>query len=753
MDRERAFSYTAPCYSGEPASCTYACPFRLDLRSFLKKAAKGRWGPAYKELRTAVLFPSVTAALCPAPCQDACQWKTVLGGNAIEVRLLEQACLDNTAKKEPPAYALPDKEGRIAVVGAGPAGLSGALLLAQKRFSVTVFEREAGWGGQLRAHPRFEEFDADFALGFSVAPARFLFGRDITSLDELTDFDAVLIATGKEGGHFELLEDWDIVLSSTKDPRIFLCGEVTGHALMEGMAQAATAARAMEAFLQTGSPAFAEDSWDASLCARYTPHPGQEIIPGVLAAGDAYTEEEAKAEAARCMQCDCEACMKACELLIQYKKKPPRIGSDAFLDGGGRNSVSKAAITRQTWSCNLCGRCGSQCHVGADLRGLFQYSRADRVAGGNYPPALHDYWLRDMAFHAGEAALAAPPEDGPRGYAFFPGCALGASKPAYVHASYAWLREKNNAGLLLNCCGAPAWWAGDGPGFEAHTADLRAAWEGMGGPTLVTACATCERMLEASLPDIPLLSLYELLVKNPPAGSVSPFGKAATERCALFDPCAASGRDAEREAVRALAEAAGVALTDYDSDGQCCGHGGHIQLANPRLYDEVTANRAADSPDPYVTWCANCREVFASKGKQSAHILDIVFGLEPGDVPHLEQRRENSLAVKKKLMETYLGETFEPEARPWDELSLEADTELLAKMERQLITLSDAKEAIWRARQAGEGFKNADGDVLVRLIRPNVTYWALYREASGGRALLDAYTHRMRIRERSEADG
>ena len=56
MKREEVFAFTAGCYSGEPASCTFACPFRLDLRSFLKKAGRGRWSAAAKELAMALPF-------------------------------------------------------------------------------------------------------------------------------------------------------------------------------------------------------------------------------------------------------------------------------------------------------------------------------------------------------------------------------------------------------------------------------------------------------------------------------------------------------------------------------------------------------------------------------------------------------------------------------------------------------------------------------------------------------------------------
>ena len=98
----------------------------------------------------------------------------------------------------------------------------------------------------------------------------------------------------------------------------------------------------------------------------------------------------------------------------------------------------------------------------------------------------------------------------------------------------------------------------------------------------------------------------------------------------MFDPCAARGDDEMQTAVRRLAARAGIALEELQERNRCCGHGGHIRVANPSLYEEITRNRAEASDKPYLVYCANCREVFASRGKECAHVLDVVFGLDAG---------------------------------------------------------------------------------------------------------------------------
>ena len=744
MTREEVFAYTAGCYSGEPASCTFACPFRVDLRSVLKKAGRGRWNAAAKELSAALPFPAVVHALCPRPCEGACQRRTVLGEEPVAIGLIEAVCLRAGVKKERAAYTLPPLPQRAAVVGAGPAGLACALALGRKRYAVTVFERAEGWGGSLRAHPQFAAFDADFTQRFSSLEINFQYTTTVASLDELAEYDAIFLASGADGADFGLLAGWNADLGSTADPRVFLGGGLAGFSAVEGMAHALQAARAMESYLQSGNPAYAGEDWDRSRCTRYAPHPDEPPLPHVVPAGEAYTEEEAQAEAGRCMQCDCEACMGACELLQTYKKKPPRIAIDVAQDGQTRNSVSSACITRQTWSCSQCGRCAAQCGEGVDLQGLFALSRRDRVAGGAYPPAFHGYRLQELAHAAGPASLVKPaPGRTECRYAFFPGCRLGGANPAYVERSFAVLQETlGGAGILLNCCGVPALWAGEEARFQAHLERLRADWASIGRPTLVYACAACRRTLARFLPEIPLISLYELLA---PAAGAPPFPELA-----VFDPCAGADLGEVKAAVRRLAAGSGIKPADYDSDGKCCGFGGHMELANPALYDAIVAHRCAGTEHPFLVWCVNCGEVFRARGKDCVHILDLVFGLSPGALPTLDEKKTNHLKAKEALLRMYWQEDFTAPQNPWDALEVALPPEVQEKMERRLIPLSDVKETIWRNEEAGEGFVNEAGDVVCRMAGPYLTCWVSYRRDGAIFRIADVYAHRMHIREDGE---
>jgi len=737
--------YTERCFRGEPASCTVACPFHLDLRSFLDKAAKGRWSAAYKVLRNAVVFPVIAAELCEAPCMEGCL-RATLGDEAIAVRDIESAVLRKVKEQKPERYVVPPREQRIAVVGAGMAGLACALNLAQRRYGVTVFEKDEGWGGSLRSDPRFPDFAADIARQFVVVAVEFRYGTPVASLDELADFDAVYVATGAGGESFGLLDGWDCGVYSTREPRVFLGGMLTGSTVVESIAEGAVASKIIDVYLETGKIARGSADYQKESCARYLTREGVVRVPRVSPAGSqGYTAEEAQAEAARCLQCDCDACMVGCEMLQHYGKYPRKLAMEAGADAAA-NPFASRTLTREAYSCTMCGHCTSVCPEHVDIGGLLRLSRAARVSAGIAPAALHDFWMREMEFADSEGSLvAAPPGKTTCEYAFYPGCQLGAGNPEHVLRTYEFLGAEYDLGVILGCCGSPAYWAGDDARVEAGMAQLRRSWEELGRPTLVFACATCSLMFESFLPDVPRVSVYELLARSPALRASGGFAEAA-----VFDPCNARDDTGMEAAVRKLAAAAGVAVHELPEKNRCCGHGGHIRVANPALFDEIVQHRAEASELPYLVYCANCRDVFAWRSKECAHILDVALGLPTGmSVPTLERKRQNSLQVKKELARRLQGADFEPTRHEWDGLKLILSPEVQRQMEEKLIAAAELREAIWQAEKSGDVLVDeAAGTRLASLVKPVITYWVEYRETTrGAYEVANAYYHRMRFKQ------
>lgn len=743
VKRDDATAFVARCFNGEPASCSYACPFSLDIRSFLEKVSKGRWTAAYKLLRNAVVFPSVVSLLCDQPCRGHCQ-RAQIGDEPLAMRDLEHACIKYVKNRKADLFVIPPKTQRVAVVGAGPAGLACALYLAQKKYSVTVFDKESGWGGSLRRNSRFQEFEEDFKLQFDGVETQFDFETEIKCLSELADYDAVYVATGKNGEGFSLAGSWDSDLLTTSDPKVFLGGELTGTTLMEAIMQSTEASKIIETFLQVGKAGRMDGVRpDLKNCERYLRHNDAEKKSLVLISGpQGYTEDEAKAEASRCFQCDCDYCEVSCEMLKYFHKKPQKIGLEVFTDSAANSVISTKTITRETYSCNVCGHCQSVCPVDVDIGALLQFSRVDRVDQSKHIPAFYDFWLREMDFNTTQAAFASAP----RGkqtcdYAFFPGCKLGAANPQHVLKTYEYLYDKYNAGIILNCCGASAYWAGEKTRLAKHIAEIKTYWNDLGRPKLIFACAYCERIFRQFLPEIEQVSLYKLLSDDETMIPALPFPRAT-----VFDPCAARDDQDMQEGVRKIAHKADMQLEELKEPNRCCGFGGHMRIANPELYDEITTHRAEANNTPYIVYCANCREVFKLIGKSCAHVLDMVFSLDANTpIPSLQLKKENSLEVKKSIMKKLSGRDFVPESHEWDSLELLITDDLFEAMDRMLIVTDDLKESIWLAEKTGDKFCNeADGVWQCSLVKSVITYWVQYKVISSSTyEIIDAYSHRM----------
>lgn len=748
MELKDTQTFVSGCFRDEPATCACACPFGLDIKSFLKKMEKGRFPAAYRDLSGAALFPSVAAELCPRPCREKCQ-RVPMGDEALDMGALERACIEFAKNERGASFPLQPKDKSVAIVGAGPAGLACALTLSRKKYAVTVFDSAPGWGGHLRSHPAFERFDADFAKQFAAEKVSFRFGETVTGLDALEGFDAAYIATGSGGDSFGLLESWDSSSFTTAKGGVFLGGGLCSMPLMESVAAGAKLSQLMEAYLMTGKAALIVEKAEVKCEGHMLDHSGEErkphIEPEDPAAG--YTKSEAKAEAARCMQCVCDGCMRVCEVMAHYRKTPAKLAADIAGDAHTTPPFSNCEATRQTYSCMQCSSCAAECPTGVDMGALFRFSREDRWKQDKWVPGIHDFWLRELDFKRGEGFFASAGAGKDKcEYLFFPGCQLTDSCPEHVLRAFDFLRGRLDTGVVLGCCGAPAVWAGDMDRRDENAAALRALWEGFGKPVIVSGCASCEKMLAAQLEGARFRSLYELLDELDAPRKALPFASAQ-----VFDPCAARGNEGEEKAVRSLAEKAGTALSELPKKNLCCGYGGHMRLANPELYSEIVTNRVSEGGEPYIVYCANCLEVFRSRGKQCAHVLDAVFGAENAGVPTLDEKRANALKVKETLMQTLENTKFAPEKQPWAELELVIGPEVRAHMEEHLISAADLRETIYLAEADSGYFEDETGLRTACLMRKVLTFWCDYRPAGEGRfEIVSAYSHRMHI---GEGDG
>ena len=202
------------CYDTGTAPCKTACPAHIAVQGYLKMAAQGRYTEALALIKRENPFPAVCGRVCNRRCEDACTRGTVDQAVAIDEvkKFIAQKDLDASVRYVPPINPPSTRggfENKIAIVGAGPAGLSCAFYLAEKGYRPTVFEKNPRPGGMLTyGIPSYKlekdvvdaeidvirEMGVDIRCGVEV-------GRDVT-LDELRlqGYKAFYLAIGCQGG-------------------------------------------------------------------------------------------------------------------------------------------------------------------------------------------------------------------------------------------------------------------------------------------------------------------------------------------------------------------------------------------------------------------------------------------------------------------------------------------------------------------------------------------------------------------------
>jgi NADH-quinone oxidoreductase subunit F len=133
------------------APCQTGCPVGTEVWRYVAHIARGEYQDAYRVIRDANPFPSACARVCNHPCELICRAGST-GGEPIAIRTLKRYVVDNVTPPDKVAAIPPRPDAaRIAVVGAGPAGMTAANALSMMGHQVTVFERETQAGGMLMA--------------------------------------------------------------------------------------------------------------------------------------------------------------------------------------------------------------------------------------------------------------------------------------------------------------------------------------------------------------------------------------------------------------------------------------------------------------------------------------------------------------------------------------------------------------------------------------------------------------------------
>ncbi|MDO9325958.1 MAG: NADPH-dependent glutamate synthase [Methanoregula sp.] len=192
------------CLQCKKPLCVKGCPVTIDIPAFIREVAAGNFKKAAAIIKEQNMLPAICGRVCPQEVQ--CEEQCILGikEKPVSIGELERFVADTErAHGMVPPHKKAATGRRVAVVGAGPAGLTASAELARMGYHVTLFESLHAAGGVLMyGIPAFRlpkeivkaEIDAVLSLGVELK-LNHLVGRSVT-VKELLSYDAVFLATG-----------------------------------------------------------------------------------------------------------------------------------------------------------------------------------------------------------------------------------------------------------------------------------------------------------------------------------------------------------------------------------------------------------------------------------------------------------------------------------------------------------------------------------------------------------------------------
>ena len=204
--KEMAMEEATRCMGCTAMPCRAGCPVQIRIPAFVSKVAEGDFEGAYQVLHQTSSLPAVCGRVCPQ--ENQCEGKCVRGikGEPVGIGRLERFAADYMLSQTPKSVDIPKSNGhKVAVVGAGPSGLTCAGDLARLGYKVTVFEAFHTAGGVLMyGIPEFrlpkaivqKEVDALKSLGVEIM-TNMVIGK-VLSIDELMEmgYEAVFVGSG-----------------------------------------------------------------------------------------------------------------------------------------------------------------------------------------------------------------------------------------------------------------------------------------------------------------------------------------------------------------------------------------------------------------------------------------------------------------------------------------------------------------------------------------------------------------------------
>ncbi len=360
------------------APCQLVCPAHMNIPLMNRLISKGDFAKALEVVKRDIALPSILGRICPAPCEAGCRRKQV--DEAVSICALKRFVGDEDLKSDKPYLphlaALSGK--KVAIVGAGPAGLSAAYYLQTKGHQAVIFDQNHTAGGELLQIDQEtlpseiieQEVAQILATGVQLRLNEII--NEFRFLELQKEFDAVVVAFGavhENTFEFGLKTTKTGIIADktsyqTSIPNVFAVGNSVRFSKMavRSVGQGKEVATIIDNFFKCGEVSGYPERFNSKFGrlaeAEFIQYKkDSETAPRQLAGKSGFTSKEAICEAKRCMHCDCrtpESCVLR-ELSDRYKAVQKRFqGEERF---NVEKFVHREGIVYEPNKCIKCGIC------------------------------------------------------------------------------------------------------------------------------------------------------------------------------------------------------------------------------------------------------------------------------------------------------------------------------------------------------------------------------------------------------------
>lgn len=360
------------------APCHIGCPAHMNIPLMNRLIAAGKFDESLTVVKRDIALPAVLGRICPAPCEGACHRRTV--DEAVSICLLKRFVGDEG--KEPEKQVAEDTGKKVAVIGAGPAGLAAAYYLQLKGVQVSLFDKNEKAGGLLRSEIDEErlpnevldkEIEAILNTGVKFQGGKQISSGEFAAMQK--DFDAVIIATGKveeESDKYGLKAhpkgiNVDRNTYQTSIENVFAIGNVlrSSKLAVRSVGQGKEVSFSVLQYLNNqelkGEPRIFNSRFGRLVQEEYSEYlkesnDKKRQFPST-GGNTGFSKEEAIAEAERCLHCDCRA-IDNCKL--RDYSEMYNVNQRRFKTSERRNIkkyMNHGSVVYEPGKCIRCGIC------------------------------------------------------------------------------------------------------------------------------------------------------------------------------------------------------------------------------------------------------------------------------------------------------------------------------------------------------------------------------------------------------------